>query len=344
MRVARAVCLMFFLAVAPTACATTTPSRFDASATYANPLPVPETIADPFIFREGDTYYLYGTIAEDGLVAWTSKDLVRWEPRGHVYRRTKQTWAKQDFWAPELFKHRGKYYLHFTAEGSGRRRDPLRRLILAEGDSPLGPFRDLKAPWFDAERNTIDGHVFRDRDGKLYLYFVVLPDDDVEHFEIRVRRLDDDLNPARETTLCMTPSEPWEGTLVNEGPIVLRHGDTYLMTYSGQPFWSVDYAVGIATAPSPMGPWTKSTDGPILQRGEGVNGPGHHSFIESPDGKELFIVYHVHRFADQPGDPRAMAIDRAKIVQGPDGKPTIKVTGPTTRPQPLPSGAPAWHP
>src|SRR3954466_7704547 len=129
-------------------------------ATYTNPLPVPERIADPFVFREGDTYYLYGTSAREGIRVWTSRDLVNWQPGGHAFRRTDESWGRVNFWAPELFKHRDKYYLHFTAN-HGDNEKPIRRLVLAEGDSPLGPFREIKAPWFDTEFDTIDGHVFR---------------------------------------------------------------------------------------------------------------------------------------------------------------------------------------
>ena len=279
-------------------------ARAETPATYTNPLPMPEHIADPFVFREGDTYYLYGTAARDGFMVWASNDLINWRPRGHAFRRTAESWGRVHFWAPELFKHRDKYYLHFTAN-HGDRAKPIRRLVLAEGDSPLGPFREIKAPWFETEFDTIDGHVFRDRDGQLYLYSVYLPEPPkIKAFEIHVRKLDESLTPSAESTLCITASEPWEGKNVNEGPFVIRHGDIFLLTYSGMPYTSPDYAVGIATAKSPLGPWTKSPDGPILKRGPGVSGPGHHSFIESPDGKELFIVYHVHKFADRPGDPR----------------------------------------
>jgi beta-xylosidase len=322
----------------------TTPACADAPAaavvTYTNPLPVPAQIADPFVFRDGDTYYLYGTSARDGLLVWTSNDLVSWQPRGHAYQRTDQSWARRDFWAPELFKHRDKYFLHFTANASQQRGDPMRRLVLAEGDSPLGPFRQVKAPWFQTGgRDVIDGHVFRDRDGKLFLYWVVLPEPGEVGFQIHVRALDDSLTPTGRSTLCFTASEPWEGDNVNEGPFVIRHGDVYLMTYSGMPYTSPNYAVGVATARSPLGPWTKSKSGPILKRGPGVSGPGHHSLIESPDGTELFIVYHVHKNPEKPGDPRAMAIDRVRIVDGDGAIPTLKVTGPTTQPQPLPSGS-----
>ncbi|MEA2708679.1 MAG: hypothetical protein QOF78_1280 [Phycisphaerales bacterium] len=263
---------------------------------------------------------------------------MNWRPRGHAFRRTEESWGRLHFWAPELFKHRDKFYLHFTANHAERGKPPIRRVVLAEGDSPLGPFREIKAPWFETEFDTIDGHVFRDRDGQLYLYSVYLPKPPkTEAFQIHVRKLSDDLTPSAESTLCITATEPWEGKHVNEGPFVIRHGDDYLLTYSGQGYTSPNYAVGVATAKSPLGPWKKSADGPILKRAPGVSGPGHHSFIESPDGKEMFIVYHVHKFIDRPGDPRVLAMDRVKIVDG--EVPTMKVTGPTTQPQRVPSGS-----
>src|SRR5688500_18503621 len=101
-------------------------ARADAPATsptstYTNPLPVPEQIADPFVYRAGDSYYLYGTSARDGLLVWTSSDLVNWQPRGHAYQRSDDSWARRDFWAPELIEHRDKFYLHFTANARERR-------------------------------------------------------------------------------------------------------------------------------------------------------------------------------------------------------------------------------
>ncbi|MDQ3441726.1 MAG: glycoside hydrolase family 43 protein [Planctomycetota bacterium] len=309
-------------------------------ATYQNPLDV--RVADPFIFREGDTYYLYGTEAGDGLLVWTSRDLVNWANRGHAFQRTDDTWSRRHFWAPELFKHRDKYYLHFTAMGGNERVDRKRRLVLAEGDSPLGPFREIKAPWFDGteDRPIIDGHVFRDGDGQLYLYTVHL-DDPPKHkcFEIHVQKLDAQLNPSAETTMCVAPALDWEGELVNEGPFVLRRGETYFLTWSANPYWDRNYSVGIASAKSPLGPWKKSRGGPILKPSEHVSGPGHHSFIESPDGKELFIAYHVHRDPKNGKGGRVLAIDRVRWIDE-NGRPTLKVHGPTHTPQPMPSASP----
>src|SRR5438046_1303457 len=77
--------------------------------TYCNPLDV--LLADPFIFHEGNTYYLYATGAWDGMLVWTSSDLVNWRLRGHAFKRAPSTWSRELFWAPELFTHHGKYYL-----------------------------------------------------------------------------------------------------------------------------------------------------------------------------------------------------------------------------------------
>lgn len=53
------------------------------------------------------------------------------------------------------------------------------------------------------------------------------------------------------------------------------------------------YGIGFATAPSALGPWTKSLTNPIVStdRAIGVPGTGHNLITVSPDGSELFMVY-----------------------------------------------------
>jgi len=327
--------LLMFLAAAPMpavcrADAPATQGAHEARDVYCNPLDV--LCADPFIYREGDTYYLYATASDHGLLVWTSKDLVNWQNRGLAFARSASTWSRQQFWAPEMFAHHGKYYLHFTALGENN----ARRIVLAEGTSPLGPFAELKAPWFDPGKGTIDSHVFKDTDGKLYLYSVDLDRPDRKCFEIHVRTVSDDLVPQKDFTFCITPSQEWEGKVVNEGPFVFKHKDTYVLTYSANGYFDPNYSIGMATAKSPLGPWTKQPD-PILRRNKYVSGPGHHCFIDSPDHKELFIAYHTHQHLEHPSGQRQLAIDRVELIDSP--KLTLKVDGPTTRPVAMPSGA-----
>jgi beta-xylosidase len=311
----------------------TAPSTGARVRTYHNPLNVRG--ADPFVFHQAGVYYLYATSAGDGIRQWTSKDLVHWVPRGYAFQRTEHSWGRENFWAPEMFKQNGKYYLHFTAlgpKGIGHR-----RIVLSEAASPLGPFHEVKAPWFDDGIPTIDSHVFRDTDGQLYLYAVHLDRPPVKKtFEIVVHRLTADLTPEKKFTVCLFPDKPWEGKPVSEGPFVQKHDGTYFLTYSTFGYGDPRYRVCLAISKSPLGPWSKV--GVILKRAPGVSGPGHHCFIDSPDGKEMFIVYHEHRDPTHPGGDRVIAIDRAHFVDGP--RPTIKIDGPTLTPQPMPSGSP----
>ena len=72
-----------------------------------------------------------------------------------------------------------------------------------------------------------------------------------------------------------------------------------------------------------------------------MSGPGHHSVIDSPDGKELFIVYHTHQQPSNPTWARQLAIDRLMFIHE-SGEPTkLVVKGPTDTPQPMPSGSSA---
>jgi beta-xylosidase len=330
MKTSRFTFVLAILLLAPLSLAQL-PSTRTATDTYCNPLDV--LLADPFIFHERDTYYLYATAADDGILVWTSQDLVNWRLRGHAFARTPTSWARHSYWAPELFTYRGKYYLHFTAVGDERHR----RIVLCVGDSPLGPFREVKAPWFDPGQATIDSDVFTDTDGSMYLYSVQLPrPPDTKLFEIQVRRLDASLVPEKKAKLCIKPTEEWEG-IVNEGPFLQKRNGTYYLTYSCVGYISPEYSVDVATSNSPLGSWSKNKNGPILRRTADVSGPGHHCFIDSPDGKEMFIAYHTHQHLDHPGGPRQLAIDRAWFVDTPEK--SIFIDGPTVTPVPMPSGA-----
>ena len=96
-------------------------------------------LADPTIFSEDGTYYLYGTGAKDGFQVYTSKDLKTWEgPKGATggYALKKgDAFGTQGFWAPQVFRHKGKYYMAYTAD---------EQIAIASSDSPLGPFRQQK--------------------------------------------------------------------------------------------------------------------------------------------------------------------------------------------------------
>ena len=72
-----------------------------------------------------------------------------------------------------------------------------------------------------------------------------------------------------------------------------------------------------------------------VRRTEKLYGPGHHSFTTSPDGSELFIVYHVHNTTSAV-HPRKICIDRARFVPTADGGDRLEIFGPTHTSQEYP--------
>ena len=72
-----------------------------------------------------------------------------------------------------------------------------------------------------------------------------------------------------------------------------------------------DYAVGYATSSSPTGPFTRAGHNPIMQRGEGLFGPGHGCAVQ--DGKgDWWFIYHQKRTARREWD-RYICIDRLEF-------------------------------
>ena len=99
------------------------------------------------------------------------------------------------------------------------------------------------------------------------------------------------------------------------------------MMYSANYFGGKNYAVGYAIADHPLGPFTKSTNNPVLQKnleqGGVVSGTGHNSITWSRDGKEMFCVYHGR--TTETGRKRLVFIDRMRVdVDG-----NLIVEGPT---------------
>jgi len=73
-------------------------------------------------------------------------------------------WAKEQMWAPDANEKNGKYYLYFPAKDH----DGIFRIGAAVSDSPTGPFK--AEPEAIKGSYSIDPAVFKDDDGKVYMY------------------------------------------------------------------------------------------------------------------------------------------------------------------------------
>ncbi|GAA4306856.1 glycoside hydrolase family 43 protein [Compostibacter hankyongensis] len=277
------------------------------------------------------------------------------------------------YWAPEVYQYNGRFYMFYSAQWKQNPNKETEnfRIGVAVADKPTGPFVDVsEKPVFDPGYPIIDANVLFDKNGKIYLYYSrccykhpVESEvaawarkrewfDTIEESWVYGVELKPDFSGViGQPVLLLRPpvkmndrQSEWESRSVTskevnrrwtEGSVAFKKGDTYYMMYSANYFGGKNYAVGYATSKSPLGPFTKAANNPVLQKnadkGGVVTGTGHNSITYSPDGKEMFCVYHARTSAT--GESRVVFIDRMKILK--DGM--LVVEGPTTTPQALPS-------
>ena len=283
-------------------------------------------IGDPQILLYEGKYYCYATNTEhfsQGFDVWVSDDLVNWGNKTFCFDASK-SWGKSHFWAPEVVYHNGKFIMHYTAKS--RELDSL-RLGVAVADHPLGPFRDVHGrPMFDLGYATIDGSVLRCDEGNFFYYSRDCCEnivDGIKTSQLYCVKMNDDLTEVvGEHRLVTTPVEPFERrsldgvkkNLWNEGPTVLRIGDQYVMNYSANYYASNDYAICIAVADHPMGPWKKPKNNPVLSCRAELFGAGHNAFFTGKDGA-LYTAFHIQTNPEKPSGDRRTVIGRVSFSE-----------------------------
>ncbi len=282
-----------------------------------NPV-LPGWYADPEVAVFGDRFWIYPTYSAsyDKQVffdAFSSPDLVHWNKHPKVLERSAVAWAKRAMWAPAAIEHDSKYYLFFSANDIQKNSDTdgvLGGIGVAVADSPSGPFRDhIGTPLIDAFHNgaqPIDQFVFRDTDGRHYMYYGGWRHCNVARLNPDFRGFEpfDDGTMFRE----ITP----DGYV--EGPFVfIRNGKYYFMWSEGG--WTgPDYSVAYAIADSPLGPFKRV--GKILQQDQEIaTGAGHHSILNIPGTDEYYIVYHRRPLGETDGNHRVVCIDRLAFAE-----------------------------
>ena len=291
--------------------------------------------ADPFILCDDGKYYIYSTNAPmQGYRVSVSEDLLSWTDLGFCLESSDvfgEPTSTAGFWAPEVYAigsgEGKKYALLYTVN---------EHVGVAFADSPAGPFKSLKDSFLVTDSHAIDPTLFRDDDGKTYLFYVGFGEKQYGIYGCEVDIENCVCGPAK---LIISPaSGTWETKQgsVTEGPFILKHDGTYYLTYSGNGYTSHYYALGYATSDSPLGDYVRYSGNPFLAQNprSGVYGPGHHAFFYTPDG-HLMIVYHRHYSKDSVW-PRVACIDRVLFLSVGDGPDLLTVAGPTVTRQILP--------
>ncbi len=314
-----------------------------AEATYTNPV---NPGADPdMLFYEG-TYYLYVYAGNDGsniFTVYTSPDLVHFTKRNNIFTWDPITYSNVNgntAWSPNVFYNEsdGLFYLFFAAEQIGA--DTSRRVYYASSDSPYGPFtHDGPLVPINPNVTEIDGHPFVGYDGKTYMSFSRYDAGGTIWFEEVIIK-DGVVTAKPETaTRVVIPDREWDNDgamrLVEGGFVWKHNGYYYLIHATGS--YARHYGEAVAVSKNPLGPYEKFDINPILNWNYEVDGPGDALIIPSPDGEELYMIYHRHEEVGKLG-LRQTCIDLIEFVPDPDGGPDIlTVRGPSNTPQKLPS-------
>lgn len=285
-------------------------------------------LADPFILLDNGVYYAYGTQSSNGIMCYLSTDLQNWKPidinEGLALRKEDSKFDKF-FWAPEVYKlEAGRYAMMYSAN---------EYICVAFANSPKGPFSD-EIVQFDQPPYTkgiggcsIDNSMFIDDDRQAYIYFDRFNAGNViwgakldkETFEIDMSSLVELVRPTEDYE-----TNEVNGNMVSEGPFMIKNSDYYMLTYSGAGFRSKHYNISFAYSKSPLGPFVKSEQNPVLVKPKTLLGVGHHSLFEDTDGNKL-VVFHSHN-SDSTISPRITHITSYSTGIDENGLPSMEVS------------------
>lgn len=296
---------------------------------YANPA-VAVDCPDPGVLQDGNAWYMACTGGgANKYPLRRSTDLIHWTSIGHVLSSAAvPAWADRDFWAPELHKVGNTYVAYFSA----RHNNGIFAIGTATATNPAGPYTAQPQPLLQTgSPGVIDAHFFRAPNGQNYLLWK--PDGNAvgQTTPIRIQPLSaDGLSLTGSPTTLLTNTLSWEGALI-EGPWMIYEGGFYYLFYSANGYASTSYAVGVARATSPTGPFTKH-GAPILVTRGAWAGPGHGSVVRGPRG-DWVHVYHAWQAGNVGQAPgRLVLVDRVGFS---GGWPNMQ-SAPSRGSQPLP--------
>jgi arabinan endo-1,5-alpha-L-arabinosidase len=315
------------------------------TAAIVNPV-IDANFPDPAALKAPDGYYyVYATQGEvDGkmqnIQAARSRDLANWERIGDALP-AKPEWASktQDFWAPHVSLHDGRYYLYYSAKPDIALVDGKSGLCLAVATAtrPEGPFTDIGKPLQCGDGFiNIDPMAYDDpATGKRLLYW------GSGFGPIKVQELAADRvsfaqasKPVDLVDVIRNEDSANYQRLV-EGAWVTRHGDYYYLFYSGDNCCGpkAHYAVMVARSRNATGPFetlaetTGVQNSVILEADNRWIAPGHNAIIQDERGR-YWILYHAvdankprEKDADDINSRRVMLV---KEVEWVDGWPRMK--------------------
>ena len=262
--------------------------------------PIAENGNDPWIiYHEGMYYYCYSGGGGVRVAAMKNFYELGSVQARMVWVAPENTEYSKELWAPELHYIDGEWYIYIAADDGN---NDNHRMYVLRGTSqdPMDRFEFVGKITDDTNRWAIDGTVMQYKD-KLYFIWSGWQGSQNVRQNLYIAPMSDPCTISGERVLISTPELSWElnggNPKINEGPVAISRDGVYHIVYSASGSWCDDYCLGLLTlkGDNPLDPntWEKSAQ-PILEKSEGVFGPGHCSFTTSPDGNQTFVIYHAN--------------------------------------------------
>jgi GH43 family beta-xylosidase len=212
-------------------------------------------------------------------------------------------WAGRQMWAPDAAFANGKYYLYFPVKN----KQDIFQIGVATSDKPEGPFKAEKEPIKGSY--SIDPCVFKDDDGKFYMYFGGIWGGQLQRW--KNDKYDSSINKFKPEEMAVLPrmaklktdmksfaEDVKEIQIVDKDgkPFTEKDNDkrffeaAWVHKYKGKYYFSYStgdtHFINYATGSAPYGPFTYQ--GVILNPVDGWT--NHHSIVEI-NGK-WYLFYH----------------------------------------------------
>ena len=301
--------------------------------------------ADPWVVKQPDGWY-YATVTTGMNVTLTRSKTISGLGAGErkvVYWPPPQT---RNLWAPEIHQIGGKWYVYVAADDGD---NANHRMFVLENPS-ADPFEGrfiLKGKIADSgsDRWAIDATVLSVK-GQLYLVWSGWEGTENISQNLYIAAMSNPWTLASPRAVISRPTLQWERRggppWINEGPQVLVRDGRVFIIYSAAGSWTDHYCLGMLSARVGSnllsGTSWKKLPAPVFQSANGVFGPGHCSFVRSPDNKEDWIVYHTAR---RSGSGWERLLRAQRFAWNADGVPNFGRPASPNRPISLPGGEPA---
>jgi xylan 1,4-beta-xylosidase len=260
--------------------------------TFSNPV-LPGFYPDPSLCRVDDTYYMVTSTFEwfPGIPVHRSKDLVNWEPIGHVIDRKGMICEDLNIWAPTIRYHEGLFYVICTEKPG--------YIFYVTASDPAGPWSDPVYIHVDPDTvSAIDPSLFWDDDGTCWL----AANDRIKSGTIKhwVWIQEVDLTPVekhnrKEATLKGERRYITEGSGIGpdnytEAPHIYKYNGHYYLVIAEGGTWD-KHAVSFLRTTDLRGAvekWEYHPGNPVLthrDKESAISATGHADLIETQNGE-----------------------------------------------------------